>query len=71
MGRDRVPCGKPNTKGLWRMEVSKPGKLVRLAYVGQSRLPSISKTGKRLAYSAGNTTRIFGVWTLRGLGEAT
>jgi Tol biopolymer transport system component/predicted Ser/Thr protein kinase len=42
------------TPGLWRMEVSKPGKPIRVGYASDNaRGPSISGTGKRLAYSVG------------------
>jgi hypothetical protein len=36
---------------LWRMEVSNPGKLVRLGFASDNAwAPSVSRTGKRLAY---------------------
>jgi Tol biopolymer transport system component len=43
-------AGNAVTQGLWRMEVAKPGKLVRASFTSDKvEMPSLSKTGKRLA----------------------
>jgi len=52
-GRDIVfSSGSNMAKGLWRMEVSELGKLVGLPFASEYAFaPSISRSGKRLAYS--------------------
>jgi serine/threonine protein kinase/Tol biopolymer transport system component len=52
-GREIVfASGNGPIQGLWRMEVSKPGKPVRVGFATDNAgAPSISRTGKRLAYS--------------------